>query len=448
MAGAKQRILFSALGKTDPVRGFHDGACLHIVRHYHPQRVILFFTEEMAEKENADHRYTRAIRRLAPEVAIEEIFSGIEDVHLYDTFARILPETIYALSETYKDTEILLNLSSGTPQIKTALAMLAADIPNCLGVQVASPEKRANRERPIDEEDIETVLETNLDDEEGAENRCSEPPLALFRYQSERSRIISLADAFEYRAALRLAEKSRGVPTESLNLLRHAAKRADLLTQEAKNTLARYDGRHLFPFKGKAEILVEYFLVMQMDQQCGRLSNLLVRVIPFLYEFLLAYDKLNMKRPLQNICQKKSGQHHFYLTRECLRESEPKFLVYLDSKLLPGFRDSDLSFHLLYQYCDYAKTEQTAKNGALHEKMMELLAKVKSVNQLRNGAAHEIMNVTEDAFRERLGMTSAEMMNVFFAMLRLIYGENVGHLRGIYRELNRWIDKSLEVPEL
>jgi hypothetical protein len=249
MAGAKQRILFSALGKTDPVRGFHDGACLHIVRHYHPQRVILFFTEEMAEKENADHRYTRAIRRLAPEVAIEEIFSGIEDVHLYDTFARILPETIYALSEKYKDTEILLNLSSGTPQIKTALAMLAADIPNCLGVQVASPEKRANRERPIDEEDIETVLETNLDDEEGAENRCSEPPLALFRYQSERSRIISLADAFEYRAALRLAEKSRGVPTESLNLLRHAAKRADLLTQEAKNTLARYDGRHLFPFK-------------------------------------------------------------------------------------------------------------------------------------------------------------------------------------------------------
>ena len=48
-------ILFTPAGDTDPVRGFRDGAILHILRHY-PQveKVILFLTKEMEEKENKE----------------------------------------------------------------------------------------------------------------------------------------------------------------------------------------------------------------------------------------------------------------------------------------------------------------------------------------------------------------------------------------------------------
>ena len=45
------RILFSPIGDTDPVRYCYDGACLHIVRHYHPDKVVLFLTKAMSEKE-------------------------------------------------------------------------------------------------------------------------------------------------------------------------------------------------------------------------------------------------------------------------------------------------------------------------------------------------------------------------------------------------------------
>ena len=85
------RILFSPLGDTDPVRGCYDGAMLHIVRHYQPERVVLFYTHDMAEKERHDHRYTRAVQRLAPECQIEEVFTEIRDAHLYESFSRILP---------------------------------------------------------------------------------------------------------------------------------------------------------------------------------------------------------------------------------------------------------------------------------------------------------------------------------------------------------------------
>ena len=62
------RILFTPAGDTDPVRGFHDGAILHILRHYSVDKVILFLTKDMEEKEAAMHCYTRGIQSVAPDV--------------------------------------------------------------------------------------------------------------------------------------------------------------------------------------------------------------------------------------------------------------------------------------------------------------------------------------------------------------------------------------------
>ena len=52
------KILFSPIGTTDPVRNCRDGACLHILRHYHPDKVVLYFTAEMEKRERNTHMYT------------------------------------------------------------------------------------------------------------------------------------------------------------------------------------------------------------------------------------------------------------------------------------------------------------------------------------------------------------------------------------------------------
>ena len=123
-----ERILFSPLGDSDPVRNCYDGACLHIVRHYQPTQVVLFYTAEMERKERRDHRYTRALKRLAPQCEVREIFSGIESPQQFDAFQGVLPEAVGALADAHPAAQILLNLSSGTPQMKTVMALLSVDL--------------------------------------------------------------------------------------------------------------------------------------------------------------------------------------------------------------------------------------------------------------------------------------------------------------------------------
>ena len=439
------RILFSPLGDTDPVRGCYDGAMLHIVRHYQPERIVLFYTHDMAEKERHDHRYTRAVQRLAPECQIEEVFTEIRDAHLYESFSRILPQEVLRIRETYPGSTLLLNLSSGTPQMKTVLAMLASDMEDCIGVQVAAPARHSNRanEATQDAEDIDALLENNFDDEEGAENRCEEPPLSAFHYYAERSRILSLIDSYEYAAAGKIARRSALVPPEASLLLSHAERRSMLLTEEAKAVLREYGGKKLFPFTGKTEELVEYFLMMQIDQETGRLSNLMLRMIPFLYEFLREYTAKNLTIPIRSLCELRHGVR--LLVRERLTVQEKELLAALDREFPYGYRDQPLSFYLLSLCCTYAGEAQRIRDAKLHTAVMVELESIADIRQLRNEAAHEIVNVTEDRFRQKVGMGSQEAVSCFCRMLALVYGDKVRAMRSTYRDLNVWIGQALEV---
>ena len=439
------RILFSPLGDTDPVRGCYDGAMLHIVRHYQPERIVLFYTHDMAEKERHDHRYTRAVQRLAPECQIEEVFTEIRDAHLYESFSRILPQEVLRIHETFPGSTLLLNLSSGTPQMKTVLAMLASDMEDCIGVQVAAPTRHSNRanEATQDAEDIDALLENNFDNEEGAENRCEEPPLSAFHYYAERSRILSLIDSYEYAAAGKIARRSALVPPEASLLLSHAERRSMLLTEEAKAVLREYGGKKLFPFTGKTEELVEYFLMMQIDQETGRLSNLMLRMIPFLYEFLREYTAKNLTIPIRSLCEPRSGVR--LLVRERLAAQEKELLAALDREFPYGYRDQPLSFYLLSLCCTYAGEAQRVRDAKLHTAVMVELESIADIRQLRNEAAHEIVNVTEDRFRQKVGMGSQEAVSCFCRMLALVYGDKVRAMRSTYRDLNVWIGQALEV---
>ena len=439
------RILFSPLGDTDPVRGCYDGAMLHIVRHYQPERIVLFYTHDMAEKERHDHRYTRAVQRLAPECQIEEVFTEIRDAHLYESFSRILPQEVLRIRETYPGSTLLLNLRSGTPQMKTVLAMLASDMEHCIGVQVAAPARHSNRanEATQDAEDIDALLENNFDNEEGAENRCEEPPLSAFHYYAERSRILSLIDSYEYAAAGKIARRSALVPSEASLLLSHAERRSMLLTEEAKAVLREYEGKKLFPFTGKTEELVEYFLMMQIDQETGRLSNLMLRLIPFLYEFLREYTAKNLTIPIRSLCEPRHGVR--LLVRERLTVQEKELLAALDREFPYGYRDQPLSFYLLSLCCTYAGEAQRIRDAKLHTAVMVELESIADIRQLRNEAAHEIVNVTEDQFRQMVGMGSQEAVSCFCRMLALVYGDKVRAMRSTYRDLNAWIGQALEV---
>ena len=449
-----KRILFSPLGDTDPIRDCHDGACLHILRHYQPERVVLFYTKDMENKERRDHRYTRAIHKLSPNCAIEEIFSGIVAAYLYEEFSKILPEAVQSVRDRYPEHEILINLSSGTPQMKTVLAMLAADTERCRGIQVPSHSGKSNRKnKPAsDDVDVDILLEVNVDDEEGAKNRCEEPPLSVFRYHAEKNRIISLIHAYEYNAALTLARSSSLVPADAKQLLKHAAARTDLLPDKARKILAEYNGQKLFLFTGEEELLIEYFLIMQIDQENDHLSNFMLRISPFLDKFLLDYVQKNVRGGRQNpknilnlsrYIKRKDG---YRLERERIEQTAPKLLTRLDREY-GGYKDSDLSFTLLIYYCDYMQEEGLTKDTKLHDDMMAELGKLGDIRILRNNVAHQITNVTRESFQKVTQMTPPALMAIFTQMLPLVYGGKVKEALTTYSRINSWLEEALEIHE-
>jgi len=455
-----KRILFSPIGTTDPVssNNFHEGGCLHILRHYQPERVVLFFTKEMGEIERNEKRYTTAVRYVAPDCIIDPpIFTDIVDASQYEEFSQILPQTVQDLLQKYPEHEILLNLSSGTPQIKTILAMLAADNERCIGIQTVTPERRANNPQKITPEELQSMLQMNEDNKPGAVRRCDEPPLKIFRYHAEKNRIISLLRTYEYNAALTLARTSSLVPADAKQLLKHAAYRTMLLPDKARKIMSEYGGQKLFLFKEDEERIVEYFLVMQIDQENERLSNFMLRITPFLYEFLHDYVAKNVKggrknaQHIDNLCIKKYNTDGSILQRKKIEKNAPNFLDLLDQEFAGSnahqYTNTDLSFLLLIHYCTYMQEAGLAKDPQLHSDMMVELAKLDAVRKVRNSVAHVIVNVTRESFQKDTQMTPPALMDTFAKMLTLVYGTKVKEARTTYSRINSWLEDALEIHE-
>ena len=338
--------------------------------------------------------------------------------------------------------------------MKTVLAMLAADTERCRGIQVPSHSGKSNRKnKPAsDDVDVDILLEVNVDDEEGAKNRCEEPPLSVFRYHAEKNRIISLIHAYEYNAALTLARSSSLVPADAKQLLKHAAARTDLLPDKARKILAEYNGQKLFLFTGEEELLIEYFLIMQIDQENDHLSNFMLRISPFLDKFLLDYVQKNVRGGRQNpqnilnlsrYIKRKGG---YRLERERIEQAAPKLLTRLDREY-GGYKDSDLSFTLLIYYCDYMQEEGLTKDTKLHDDMMAELGKLGDIRILRNNVAHQITNVTRESFQKVTQMTPPALMAIFTQMLTLVYGGKVKEALTTYSRINSWLEDALEIHE-
>lgn len=445
-------ILFSPIGTTDPLRDFFDGGMLHIVRHYKGKglwKVVLFYTKSMAEIEHDYHPYTKSIKKIAPEVEIEEIFTDITQPQLYDTFINIFPKIIYELHENYPHEKILLNLSSGTPQMKSLLALISMENNYTIPVQVNSPRKAANRNLPqiSDEEDFLIMFWDMADDAPDAPNRCLEPPLRVIRKYSDKSKIISLSLRYDYDAALTIAEKNEDIPIIVKKLLNHAAYRRKLQPKDACKVLEKYNGEELCPLKEDAQKnLMEYYLTIDVDQKTNNLFGVLVKSTPFIYELLLELvlrdDELNIEQ-----CCTYQGTKKFLLKRELLAEKNPSLLSFFDKVYKPVFRDSQLGSINLTNICEFAAgnvVDENKKN--IYKSIYDILKMLnkREVFLLRNDLAHIIIDMDEEKFQKITGLASKQLVEYLFELLILVYDEEIRCQRGFYDRLNRWLKSELE----
>ena len=275
------KVLISAVGNTDPIRNFHDGGLVHIARKYRPDKIIIVFSEELIRKKDDVEKVIRSIdSQYVPEIVYHEPIILNNEVHIFDTMF----EQFDAIIREYytKDDEFILNLSSGTPQIKSALFVLnrLSEI-NVKAVQVPSPENKSNAGVGHDDsEDIDVLIDTNMDNKQDYVDRTIEDTSDKFKQGLMKKTLRDFIKKYDYKASLEIANQLPDFPG-----LKDCRKKL----QDIVDSLDRQDVPQLLQKKKWSEEqkkVLNAYLTIDLQKERGNFSEGLIR-IKNLTEFIL-----------------------------------------------------------------------------------------------------------------------------------------------------------------
>lgn len=389
------RILYTPVGDTDPIRGCYDGGMLHIVRHYNPDIAILVLSKDMEQKEAANHRFTKALKHVKADLDIKLIHTGLEAVHRIDTLQPFV-DHFYEMLAEYPDAEILINLSSGTPQMKLIMSYLSVEHDAVRGIQVDSPQRGSNRSEAAvhDDEDIDIVIENNFDDQEDSENRCHEPQMGYIKRNNIKQSLHTLITSYKYKEAINLYESYKKtfnyeLDNDILLLLEHAQLRLELEYKAALDKINRVDGVSLISIftDWKRIKLHEFLMLMEIRLRQGNIEDFILKITPFMYELMLYYFSTTYHVKWDEFEKWTPGGPRTDMVS--FKEKFPQLYSswYAHTKT-PQFNEIQLSLnHMLYMLKDQPNVNPL---------LLKQLNDIRHIERkIRNKIAHEVVVLTE-----------------------------------------------------
>ena len=275
------RVLISAVGDTDPFRNLHDGALIHIARKYRPEKVILIFSEHTAKKQgNIEKALFSIAPNYEPELIIHDSIISDNEVHIFDVMFQRFSDI---LQEYYtKEDEFILNLSSATPQIKSALFVInRLNGINVKAVQVSSPEHASNENIGHDnDENIDELIEVNEDNKVNFIDRTIEDNAEKFNQALLKKTARDFIEKFDYKAALDILDQlTYFTDLENIKLdLDNITNSLDF--QKVPNGIKKKK------FDEKKKIILSAYLTIELQRERGNVSESFIR-IKNLTEFIL-----------------------------------------------------------------------------------------------------------------------------------------------------------------
>ena len=456
------KVLFSPIGTSDPIRNNYDGAMLHIVRHYNPSVVYLYLTEEMNKKDKTDNRYEEAIKRLSPDCSIIKKSTNITNAHDFDEFMYKFGEIIDEIKAKYKDSEILINISSGTPQMNSALCLEVVSNKNKLiPIQVSTPNEASNDSKGIlgDLVDIDEEFDNLIDQLPEAKNRCIESNILTFKHMRIKSQVNSLICGYDYHAAYTILNENKYLfNQDALKIAEHLKLRFNFETKRAEEVIKTHREIDFFPVKNaKPKEIAEYFLIMKIKKERGELTDFVLRISPLL-TYLAEYfvtDVLGF--PLQEIIAS-NYEDIKQVKRDKISCFDKDMLDYMDKQIQSqalnqqkGFRDSSISLFNLNLIISYLLEKENIleKKG---KNIKEHFLKLRDVEkEARNTAAHVIKPITEELIKSRCQISSEEITKKIEWLLKNILEnkckpEQMSDHLNIYKRLNKLLIEEMDKP--
>lgn len=414
-------ILFSPVGGTDPVSNSngHDGALIHCCRVYKPDEVYMYMSKYALEMESEDNRYTYCLIKLYESLGKPLNYKMIERPDLvevqefdffYDDFKAEIQEILRTMSEG--DT-LLLNTSSGTPAMKSALVVLATlgDIDGRL-IQVTTPDRAINK-HDHDNYDVQFLWEYNPDNSDEFVNRCKDISCpSIVRLKNEEL-IRQFLDSYDYSAALNAAQNMNSEDTKNyIHLLEFANYRSQLDYTSMSKVVEMSEVKAMLPvLTSKYRNTVEYALSLFIKAKQGNYADFLRGLTPLILElFILALEK-QYGFNSRDYCfkDKYSGGYRWDMKKLKSNTQTSEWVDIWNNEFPNGFREGFIvSRDLLFVIRKKCNSSIVGK--------AELLREVEE--NARNSAAHEIGMVTADTIRKMTGHSYSEIIGAIKSMFK------------------------------
>ena len=419
-------VLYSPVSDRDPCSSdrkhpnvYRDGAMLHIVRHYRPEKVYLFLTERFWAFERKDQRYTGMLEHVAPGIQVELIRcpETITNAALFDQFDEVFRKHLISIHEKHSDAQLLINVSSGTPQMQASLYLLAATIGFPVqAIQVLSPVGESNA-GPKDYYNAELAASCLGEDgissfedqsrEDLTRDRCRKVSCENAVRAILVENIATLATHYDYMAGLVLANKNKEFFTNELRFyLRLASCHLQLdrehenLKQLANKTGGTWDyfyEKPILSLNEEAQKCYDYLLYLETLVENNALSDYARALSPALTTIMRMRLAKEGFEVVDRFCERDKGGV-LHLKNYKIRRAEPEFLNYLNNQFNGHFKDGPLSASHMLQYMFYLR--DCGKCRTIDTDTYKVLRVCES--DIRNLASHEMRGITSNDFN-RLG---------------------------------------------
>lgn len=388
------KILLSCAGYSDPIRNYHDGALLHIARVKRPDKIIIIHSEDSQKRaKNIVFAINKISKDYKPEII--EANKMITDVAYFD---KVFHQLSAIVSEYTNDTdEFILNLSSGTPQMKSAFFAINQIYDyNFQAVQVLTPAHSANTGiKHETNEDIISLVETNYDNQDSFENRLVVDKAVKFSQTLTIRNFLALIDQYDYIGARDLIQMQKGFPNRKVIFNRLDR---EIIPDLQQNKLPK-EIQKLSASEDFKKTLYS-FLIIQMKYERGEIAEVLIR-IQSLVEYVLAYY---LSKHYPNIFREKEGVN--YLNAK----EYPKIESYLISEAKEAgriYRDNFLGLMKYYDILYFLDSEN---------QLLEEVKPIIEVRHMRNSVAHRLDEIPNWNYRKiRQAYRATEnIMNLVF----------------------------------
>ena len=456
-----KRVLFTPVGGTDPIswNNWRDGAILQICRKYKPNLIYMYMSAEILENQKKDDRYRYCIDHLAERMGHEIKVVSIErpelhEVQKFNFFYVEFSNLLEKISEELEsDDELLLNVSSGTPAMKSALMVLSSlTRMKCRVIQVRTPTKGMN-EHNHPTEDIKELWECNEDnDPDKYEDRTEEVDCPWIVADQKKRLIRNHVLAYDYEAAISVHEQMPLSSDGTYAVLLKAAAERKLLNDRTMYSMLRKVGEEKNPLfrpikNDEMRLLFEYVLTLDIRQKRGEYGDFVRALTPPITELFIKllekdgsikisdyYHYNEEKKKRWELGKINGSQIEAVMTRYLKWDEKKKQYEKRPGRTAIVDKEYIQSTQLLNLIKEYVSDNEIVKD-------CETLRYVEDV--VRNRVAHEMVGISDSFIKAKVGLDSESIMQIIKKLLFAIDGGLKTHWNS-YDKMNEYILTRME----